>query len=440
MKVYPASGATSMLTQNKANNWTAPILFCGGSDVKDSDWTDHQDNVDWWINQHKNAKTCSQITPSSADAQWESLDDDDMPETRSMGQLIPLPDGRWFLVNGIENGVAGYDASGIPYGADRKCAAPARRFVSDAVDSSIPLSLLFTAVYSPAYFDPNADKGKKWNRDGIPDASLPRLYHSTALLAPDGSVITAGSNPYADFQTNGSMINAGANSSDTEAEWWSETRLEAFYPDYYDKTRPSSFDVDSISYGGDAMEFDLSADELEDVDSAEDIMAVLIRPGFSTHAINMGQRRLELGAFMLACSQAFCERASQADVPTLRCLETSVVKNGDTAKLHVAPLPPNPAVLAPGPCLFFKVINGVPSNGTMVMIGNGELGTQPTAEYPTLPETSGLDAKSSGKSKSNTESDSSNDDSDSSSALALSSSLTGALAAVAALGLAFFTQ
>lgn len=120
VKVYPASGATTMLTQNKANNWTAPILFCGGSNVSDSEWTDHQNNVDWWINQHENAKTCVQITPNSTDAQWESLDQDDMPESRSMGQLIPLPDGRFFLVNGIERGVAGYDASGIPYGSDRE--------------------------------------------------------------------------------------------------------------------------------------------------------------------------------------------------------------------------------------------------------------------------------------------------------------------------------
>lgn len=30
-----------------------------------------------------------------------------MPEARSMGQLIPLPDGRYFLGNGVEKGVAG---------------------------------------------------------------------------------------------------------------------------------------------------------------------------------------------------------------------------------------------------------------------------------------------------------------------------------------------
>lgn len=30
-------------------------------------------------------------------------------------------------------------------------------------------------------------------------STVPRLYHSTAILLPDGSIMTAGSNPNADF-------------------------------------------------------------------------------------------------------------------------------------------------------------------------------------------------------------------------------------------------
>jgi len=54
-------------------------------------------------------------------------------------------------------------------------------------------------------------------------------------------------------------------------------------------------------------------------------------------------------------------------------------------RLHVSQLPPNPAVLAPGPAFIYVVVKGVPSIGAMVMIGNGQLGTQPTANSPSLP-------------------------------------------------------
>ena len=58
---------------------------------------------------------------------------------------------------------------------------------------------------------------------------------------------------------------------------------------------------------------------------------------------------------------------------------------GGTAVLHVSQIPPNPAILAPGPALFFVNVNGVPSIGVQVMIGSGKLGVQeilPVAELP----------------------------------------------------------
>lgn len=110
--------------------------------------------------------------------------------------------------------------------------------------------------------------------------------------------------------------------------------------------------------------------------------------------------------------------------------ETSVVKDGDSAKLHVAPLPANPAVLAPGPCLFFKVIKDIPSKGTMVMIGNGQLGKQPVGEYPTLPETSGFKSGSSNDTDSGNQK---NNSDDSSAASLLSANMSGIFAALLAI-------
>lgn len=170
------------------------------------------------------------------------------------------------------------------------------------------------------------------------------------------------------------------------------------------------------------MTADIPSDELDGVDTADDVKVRLIRPGFSTHGINMGQRFVELGEF---CPVQL--NVVLADLPAM--LETSLEKNDDGAKLHIAPLPPNPNVLAPGPCLLFKVIKGIPSKGTMVMIGSGKIETQPTGEYPTLPETSGFDTE-----PSDDESQNANKEEDDSSALAFGLSTAAAgLASVGAL-------
>ena len=57
----------------------------------------------------------------------------------------------------------------------------------------------------------------------------------------------------------------------------------------------------------------------------------------------------------------------------------------NTAVLHVSQVPPNPAILAPGPAFIFVVVNGVPSVGRQVMIGSGILGIQNTLAIGDLP-------------------------------------------------------
>lgn len=57
----------------------------------------------------------------------------------------------------------------------------------------------------------------------------------------------------------------------------------------------------------------------------------------------------------------------------------------NTGILHVAQLPPNPAVLVPGPALLFVVVNGVPSVGVMIMVGSGQIGTQELLSVSSLP-------------------------------------------------------
>lgn len=53
--------------------------------------------------------------------------------------------------------------------------------------------------------------------------------------------------------------------------------------------------------------------------------------------------------------------------------------------LHVSQIPPNPAILVPGPALLFVLVNGVPSVGVQVMIGSGHVGKQAISSIGPLP-------------------------------------------------------
>ena len=43
----------------------------------------------------------------------------------------------------------------------------------------------------PAIYDPSAEKGKRWTRDGLSESTIPRMYHAGATLLPDGECYPA---------------------------------------------------------------------------------------------------------------------------------------------------------------------------------------------------------------------------------------------------------
>lgn len=321
VRVYPASAATAMFPLTPANNYTATILFCGGTDLQSDQWTIGLD-----LTTIAASQSCVTITPDG-DRTW--YDDDDLPVGRSMGNFIMLPDATFFLCNGAQYGVAGYGTESWTKG-----------------DSYADVPVL-----TPLIYDPSKPKGSKFSSDGLSPSTIPRMYHSTATLLPDGSVFVAGSSPHPDVVL-------------TNTEYPTTYTAEIFYPWYYQKTRPQPTGLPTtISYGGAAFDVGLSAVDLNnDGESAlEETKVVIIRTGFATHAINFGQRHVQLD-------------------------NTYTLNSDGSATLHVNQLPPNPSVLAPGPAWLFVTVNGVPSTGIQVMIGNGEIGTQPTAAYATLPQ------------------------------------------------------
>lgn len=335
-RVYPASGATAMLPLTPANNWNPTVMFCGGSDMPDEAWG----NYSWpFINtwDYPASKRCHRITPEPTDGSAPVyVEDDPMLESRTMGQFIALPDGTLLVVNGGNNGTAGYSTQTL--------------LTHDYSEMPLGMSLAAGPAFTPAIFDPRKAAGQRWSNQGLDASTIPRLYHSSALLLPDASVLVAGSNPNVDVNLT--------------TIYPTTYKAEIFYPPYMSATtRPVPQGVPkTLSYGGASFDVTLPASSYSGSanDAADSTMVMVMRPGFTTHAMNMGQRSLQLN-------------------------NTYTVQDNGTIVLHVAQMPPNPNIYQPGPALVFVTVNGIPSNGTYVIIGSGQIGTQPTSAVADLP-------------------------------------------------------
>ncbi|QRV93538.1 glyoxal oxidase [Ceratobasidium sp. AG-Ba] len=280
VRTYPASGGSVMMPMTPANNWTATLMFCGGSDLQPDQWTE-----DWAIAAYPADASCVKMSPDTS-SQWEQ--DDSLPEGRTLGSMILLPNSQILMLNGANLGVAGYGN----------------------VSWAIGQSYADQPIYKPVIYDPSAPAGSRWSRKGLSDSSVARMYHSSATLLPDGMSNIRQSIALRD-STRCTILSGVLSPADCSASWVTEV--------------------------------------------------VIIRPGFSTHALNMGQRYVEL--------------------------QSTYTGNEDgSGTLHVSQLPPNPSIFPPGPALIFVVLNGVPSVGQQIMVGSGKIEKQKTAAVQELPE------------------------------------------------------
>lgn len=149
------------------------------------------------------------------------------------------------------------------------------------------------------------------------------MYHSSALLLRDGALLVSGSNPNKDVTT---------------TKWGTSYVVEKWYPSWYNQPRPQvSGWPEGLTYGGDY--FNMTYTPANSTVDPGSIKVVVIRTGFSTHGMNMGQRYLELA--------------------------TSYTKHDDTGAvdMHISQMPPNANIFQPGPAMIFLVENGIPSMG-----------------------------------------------------------------------------
>ena len=349
-RVYPASGAVAMLPLTPDNNYTPTVLFCGGTNIPDDQWGSYSGPlVDPWL--IPASKDCQRLTPEPTDGSTVAYEqDDDMLDGRTMGQFILLPDGTALVVNGALNGTAAY--------------APTTGTVNTPLGfMPAGASMATGPVLTPAIYNPKAPKGSRWSNAGLSASQFPRLYHSSAILLPDASVLIAGSNPNADVNLT--------------APYPTTYTADIFYPPYFGvSVRPAPTGMPTtLSYGGDPFNITIPKSSYSGLanDAAGNTTVVVQRGGFTTHAMNMGQRLMQLN-------------------------NTYTVNKDGTITLHVAQLPPNPNLFQPGPALMFVNIQGIPSNGSYLIVGNGIIGTQPTGAVSVLPASVRLDSVSGGAS------------------------------------------
>lgn len=231
--------------------------------------------------------TCEILDTGASPKQWRLTRP--MANARVMPDCVLLPDGTVFVCNGGQRGQSDNSAS---------------------------------PVFDAEIFDP---KTETWTT--MANATVPRLYHATAILLPDGRVLTAGT----DGSWNPPPYNVG------------ETRIELFSPPYlFAGPRPGlAASPGAVQYG---QTFTLGTPDAQQVDEV-----VLVRCSSVTHSLNFNQRMIELE-----------------------------VVSRTTTELQVK-APPDGYVAPGGIYLLFVLRGGVPSQGHFLQVA-------PTTGFRSLDE------------------------------------------------------
>ncbi|KAI8809729.1 hypothetical protein BJ742DRAFT_708330 [Cladochytrium replicatum] len=243
--IYPFTPTVVILPLTVANNWTATIQVCGGTLTASN----------------SSSSFCFQIRPEDPTPQWADIDP--MPFGKVMPDAVLLPDGKVFYTNGGAWGFAGGAAG-------------------EAYNSQPP-------AYESFLYDPNAAAGSRFTR--VPDATVGRLYHSGALLTPDGRVVTTG-NEEANWpdvvanRTNCMPFRQTACLSPFEY------RMELYSPPYLFLPNPPSITKPptslTITYGS-SFDFFVNADP-----RSAAARITMTRYASTTHSTNTDQRFVEL--------------------------------------------------------------------------------------------------------------------------------------------------
>ncbi|KAL9069515.1 MAG: hypothetical protein Q9157_006123 [Trypethelium eluteriae] len=282
-RTYPNTGTSVLLPLSSSNQWNPDIIICGGGQYQDI--TSPTD------------PSCGRIQPLSPHPSWEM---DSMPQGRGMVEGTLLPDGTIIFLNGCNEGAQGFGLGQEP------------TLEALVYNSTQPL-------------------GQRWTNAA--NSTIPRLYHSVALLLLDGTVMVAGSNP----------VQMPILQASPQNPFVTEFRVEIYTPPYLSgdsaNRRPANVALSTAALHADGSTFTVRFGVPAGSQSAQ---VVLYTNGFVTHSLHMGQR--------------------------MAVLDTTGWMAGATSQTLTATMPPGPEVVPPGPYVVYVVVDGIPALGQFVMV------------------------------------------------------------------------
>ncbi|CAG8521551.1 13791_t:CDS:2, partial [Acaulospora morrowiae] len=292
-RTYPCTGTSTLLPLRYENNYKPEIIACGGS-------------AEPFAPDSVTDKDCVRLDLSQKNLSWVSEPFGDLPTGRLMSDVIHMPDGKLLFLNGAGQGYAGWD-KGTP--TDR-------------------LHVASNPIKTPLLYDPNAPLGSRFTK--MADAKYVRVYHSTAMLIPDGRVFVAGSNPNGAYCDN--------------CEYPTEYRVEIFTPPNLlnGVPRPTIKSVAGLSTFNTLTAISVTYGQTITVlvdlnDNSPTFTAAIIHKGFITHSQHMSARYVSLKV--------------ESKIPT---------KTGYAIDVT---LPPNPNIMPPGRHIYLYVLNkGTPAD------------------------------------------------------------------------------
>ncbi|WVZ17250.1 hypothetical protein V8G54_010232 [Vigna mungo] len=275
---YPSAGSSAMLALQEDYS-KAEIVVCGGAQygaflLRSTDSPAHG--------------SCGRILAlgDKENPKWEM---ENMPFGRIMGDMVMLPSGDVLVINGAMSGTQGFESASNP-------------------------------CLNPVLYRPDQPAGLRFMV--LNPGTVPRMYHATANLLPDGRVLLAGSNPHVLYRF--------------DAEYPTELRVEAFSPEYLSPDRANLRPVieevpETVRFGG---SFDVVVSVSLPVVGIVEVN--LASAPFATHSFSQGQRLVKLAV-------------------------SSAVPDGDGKYRISVTSPPSGKVAPPGYYMAFAVNQGVPS-------------------------------------------------------------------------------
>ncbi|KAG9231250.1 carbohydrate-binding module family 18 protein [Amylocarpus encephaloides] len=282
-RTYPNTGGSVMMPLSSKNKWAPDIIICGGGSYQDI--TSPTD------------PSCGRIKPLSANPAWEM---ESMPEGRGMVEGTLLADGTIVWLNGGNRGAQGF-------------------------------GLMQNPTLEALMYDPAAPRGQRFHT--LAKSTVPRLYHSVALLMLDGTLMVTGSNP----------VEMPKLKADAANPYGTEFRVEKYTPPYLQgnnaNKRPTNIAISSLAVKANGSKFTITFTAPANAKAAK---VSLYHGGFVTHSVHMGHRMLDLDVGGFA--------------------------PGQTKQTLTVTGPPNSNVAPPGPYVVYVLCDGVPGMGQFVRV------------------------------------------------------------------------